>query len=138
MTQLPTAGPVVRRFDMSAQFTALYRISVALSQESNTERALAAILEVLHDHAFMQYGMVCLFDKERNALFVESLHGIDGERKKRPAMSVTAWGRRDRRGDEPASGAGVTAHFRRSAFSRPPEYLRLQPAADWRADSRCG
>ncbi|MEH0873285.1 nif-specific transcriptional activator NifA [Pectobacterium cacticida] len=82
MTQLPTADPVIRRFDLSAQFTALYRISVALSQESNTGRALAAILEVLHDHAFMQYGMVCLFDKERNALFVESLHGIDGERKK--------------------------------------------------------
>ncbi|MCR9003117.1 hypothetical protein [Rahnella perminowiae] len=84
MIQLPTVGPVIRRFDMSAQFTALYRISVALSQESNTGRALAAILEVLHDHAFVQYGMVCLFDKERNALFVESLHGIDGERKKDP------------------------------------------------------
>lgn len=79
MTSISSAGEVIHRFDMSAQFTALYRISVALGQENDGERSLAAILKVLHEQAHMQFGMVCLFDKQRNALFIKKVHGIDEE-----------------------------------------------------------
>jgi Nif-specific regulatory protein len=77
MTQLPVADHTVRRFDMSQQFTALHRISVALSHSTDVGQTLQELITILYEHAFMQYGMVCLFDKHRSALFIEALHGAD-------------------------------------------------------------
>ncbi|AUG99301.1 nif-specific transcriptional activator NifA [Pectobacteriaceae bacterium CE70] len=77
MTHLPDTGKVVWRFDLSQQFTAVQRISVALSRTTEVGKALQAVLRILHDDAFMQHGMICLFDKQRGALVIEALHRAD-------------------------------------------------------------
>ncbi|MCI4185753.1 nif-specific transcriptional activator NifA [Dickeya dianthicola] len=77
MTQVPDTSHVVWRFDLSQQFTAVQRISAALSRASDVGQALQAVLRVLHDDAFMQHGMICLYDPQRGALRVEALHSED-------------------------------------------------------------
>lgn len=77
MTHVPETGNVVWRFDLSQQFTAIQRISVALSRAADVREALQAVLRVLHDDAFMQHGMICLYDKQRSVLAVEALHEAD-------------------------------------------------------------
>ncbi|WP_192457826.1 nif-specific transcriptional activator NifA [Musicola keenii] len=77
MTHLPEAGKVVWRFDLSQQFTAVQRISAALGRSTEVRQALQAVLRALHDDAFMQHGMICLYDKQRGALTVEALHTED-------------------------------------------------------------
>ncbi|XBS67995.1 nif-specific transcriptional activator NifA [Acerihabitans sp. KWT182] len=79
MNHLPTPNHVSRRFDLSQQFTALHKISVALSRSLDMGQTLQAMIQALYEHAFMQYGMVCLFDKTRSALFIEALYGADTE-----------------------------------------------------------
>ncbi|MCO7263540.1 nif-specific transcriptional activator NifA [Dickeya zeae] len=77
MTQAPNTGNVVWRFDLSQQFTAVQRISAALSRANDVGQALQAVLRVLHDDAFMQHSMICLYDPQRGALRVEALHCED-------------------------------------------------------------
>ncbi|NDL62972.1 nif-specific transcriptional activator NifA [Acerihabitans arboris] len=79
MSQLPTTAQASRRFDLSQQFTALHKISVALSRSLDLGQTLEAMIQALYEHAYMQYGMVCLFDKTRSALFIEALYGADTE-----------------------------------------------------------
>ncbi|MEI7346764.1 nif-specific transcriptional activator NifA [Dickeya chrysanthemi] len=77
MTQAPNTGHVVWRFDLSQQFTAVQRISAALSRATEVGQALQAVLRVLHDDAFMQHSMICLYDPQRGALRVEALYCED-------------------------------------------------------------
>lgn len=74
MTQSPDTGNVVWRFDLSQQFTAVQRISLELGRCNSVSDTLQAVLRILHDDAFMQHGMICLFNHERGALTVEALH----------------------------------------------------------------
>ncbi len=74
MTQTPDTGNVVWRFDLSQQFTAVQRISTELGRCNDVSDTLQAVLRILHDDAFMQHGMICLFNHERGALTVEALH----------------------------------------------------------------
>ena len=68
-----------RSLSMQQQLNALHQISVVLSRSLDLEQTLGAMLQSLHDHAQMQYGMVSLFDHDRSALFVQAMHGIDAE-----------------------------------------------------------
>lgn len=77
MPHFPTTERVSRRLDLQQQMAALHKISVALSHSLDLQQTLEAMIQVLHDHAFMQYGMVCLFDKDRSSLFIEALQGSD-------------------------------------------------------------
>ncbi|WP_409159696.1 nif-specific transcriptional activator NifA [Pectobacterium sp. B2J-2] len=73
MTRVPDTGNVVWRFDLSQQFTAIQRISGALSRATTVGEALQSMLRVLHDDAFMQHGMICLYDPQRRVLVLEAL-----------------------------------------------------------------
>ncbi|MBN3216273.1 nif-specific transcriptional activator NifA [Pectobacterium polaris] len=77
MTQAPETNNLVWRFDLSQQFTAIQRISAALGRATEIREALQAVLRVLHTDAFMQHGMICLYDKENGVLAVEALHEAD-------------------------------------------------------------
>ncbi|MCW2484341.1 nif-specific transcriptional activator NifA [Candidatus Symbiopectobacterium sp. NZEC127] len=77
MTRVPDTGTVVWRFDLSQQFTAIQRLSSALSRSTNVREALQSVLRILHDDAFMQHGMICLYDTQRGVLVVEALHQAD-------------------------------------------------------------
>ncbi|MGL4205232.1 MAG: nif-specific transcriptional activator NifA [Aeromonadaceae bacterium] len=76
-TAVPQAAN--RSLSMQQQLNALHQISVVLSRSLDLEQTLGAMLQSLHDHAQMQYGMVSLFDHDRSALFVQAMHGIDAE-----------------------------------------------------------
>jgi Nif-specific regulatory protein len=58
----------VRRFDLSQQFTAMQRISVVLSRATEASKTLQEVLSVLHNDAFMQHGMICLYDSQQEIL----------------------------------------------------------------------
>ncbi|MFJ5317139.1 nif-specific transcriptional activator NifA [Pectobacterium versatile] len=77
MTQAPETNNLVWRFDLSQQFTAIQRISTALGRATEIREALQAVLRVLHNDAFMQHGMICLYDKENGVLAVEALNEAD-------------------------------------------------------------
>ena len=66
-----------RSLSMQQQLTALHQISVVLSRSLELEQTLGTMLQALHDHAQMQYGLVSLFDHDRSALFIQAMHGID-------------------------------------------------------------
>jgi Nif-specific regulatory protein len=72
-----------RPFDLSRQVTTLHHISLALSNSLDLKQLLNTILQVLYQQADMQYGMLCLFDKKRNLLFIDTLYGIDDDTLKR-------------------------------------------------------
>ncbi|WP_434668144.1 nif-specific transcriptional activator NifA [Klebsiella sp. B345] len=63
----------VRRFDLSQQFTAMQRISVILSRATEASKTLQEVLSVLHNDAFMQHGMICLYDSQQEILSIEAL-----------------------------------------------------------------
>ncbi|MGM1331326.1 nif-specific transcriptional activator NifA, partial [Klebsiella michiganensis] len=63
----------VRRFDLSQQFTAMQRISVVLSRATEASKTLQEVLSVLHNDAFMQHGMICLYDSQQEILSIEAL-----------------------------------------------------------------
>jgi len=69
----------MKGLSMQQQLTALHQISVVLSRSLDLEQTLSSMLQALHDHARMQYGLVSLFDQNRSALFVQAMHGIDAE-----------------------------------------------------------
>ena len=64
---------------MQQQLAALHQISVVLSRSLDLEQTLSAMLQSLHEHAQMQFGLVSLFDHNRSALFIQALHGVDPE-----------------------------------------------------------
>ena len=72
---IPESEPdtTVRRFDLSQQFTAMQRISVVLSRATEASKTLQEVLSVLHNDAFMQHGMICLYDSEQEILSIEAL-----------------------------------------------------------------
>lgn len=63
---------------MQQQLAAL-QISVVLSRSLDLEQTLSAMLQSLHEHAQMQFGLVSLFDHNRSALFIQALHGVNPE-----------------------------------------------------------
>jgi len=77
MTQRPESGTTVWRFDLSQQFTAMQRISVVLSRATEISQTLQEVLCVLHNDAFMQHGMLCLYDSKQEILNIEALQEAD-------------------------------------------------------------
>lgn len=77
MTQRPESGTTVWRFDLSQQFTAMQRISVVLSRATEISQTLQEVLCVLHNDAFMQHGMLCLYDSQQEILSIEALQEAD-------------------------------------------------------------
>jgi Nif-specific regulatory protein len=77
MTQRPESGTTVWRFDLSQQFTAMQRISVVLSRATEISQTLQEVLCVLHNDAFMQHGMLCLYDNQQEILSIEALQEAD-------------------------------------------------------------
>ncbi|WP_437887635.1 nif-specific transcriptional activator NifA [Phytobacter sp. V91] len=77
MTQRPESGTTVWRFDLSQQFTAMQRISVVLSRATEISQTLQEVLCVLHNDAFMQHGMLCLYDSQHEILNIEALQEAD-------------------------------------------------------------
>ncbi|MEO3738972.1 nif-specific transcriptional activator NifA [Enterobacter sp. AG5470] len=79
MTQRTESGNPVWRFDLSQQFTAMQRISVVLSRATEIGQTLQEVLCVLHNDAFMQHGMICLYDNQQSILSIEALQEADQE-----------------------------------------------------------
>ena len=79
----------VRRFDLSQQFTAMQRISVVLSRATEASKTLQEVLSVLHNDAFMQHGMICLYDSQQEILSIEALQ----QTRRCPAVRKFATGR---------------------------------------------
>ncbi|MEQ4739839.1 nif-specific transcriptional activator NifA [Klebsiella michiganensis] len=69
----------VRRFDLSQQFTAMQRISVVLSRATEASKTLQEVLSVLHNDAFMQHGMICLYDSQQEILSIEALQQTENQ-----------------------------------------------------------
>ena len=66
-------------FDAEQQLKALHKISVILSRSLNMEETLKQMLCCLHEMAGMQFGMVTLYNEERQGMLVQALHGVDPE-----------------------------------------------------------
>jgi Nif-specific regulatory protein len=66
-------------FDAEQQLKALHQISVILSRSLNMEDTLKQMLSCLHEMAGMQFGMVTLYNDERQGLLVQALHGAAPE-----------------------------------------------------------
>ncbi len=64
---------------MGQQLAALHQISVVLSRSLELEQTLTAMLQSLYEHAQMAHGLVCLFDHNRSALFIQAMQGVDPE-----------------------------------------------------------
>jgi Nif-specific regulatory protein len=77
MTQRTESGTTVWRFDLSQQFTAMQRISEVLSRATEVGQTLQEVLCVLHNNAFMQHGMICLYDSQQAILNIEALQEAD-------------------------------------------------------------
>ena len=70
---------LLQHFDAEQQLKALHRISVILSQSLNMEETLQQMLSCLHELAGMQFGMVTLYNENRQGMLVQALHGADPE-----------------------------------------------------------
>ncbi len=66
-------------FDAEQQLKALHKISVILSRTLNMEETLQQLLCCLHELAGMQFGMVTLYDEDRQGMLVQALHGANPE-----------------------------------------------------------
>ena len=64
---------------MGQQLAALHQISVVLSRSLELEQTLTSMLQSLYEHAQMAHGLVCLFDHNRSALFIQAMQGVDPE-----------------------------------------------------------
>jgi len=62
------------------ELEALFHVSRVLSRSLNLHKTLLAVLEVLHDHAGMQRGMVALVDPDSGEMLVSALHDGDPDR----------------------------------------------------------
>lgn len=56
------------------ELEALYQVSRVLNQSLDFRETLAAVLNVLHDHAKLDHGMLSLLDEETGELFISALH----------------------------------------------------------------
>jgi len=70
---------LVQPFDADQQLRALHKISVILSHSLNMEETLKQMLSCLHEVAGMQFGMVTLYNDERQAMLIQAIHGADPE-----------------------------------------------------------
>ena len=70
---------LLQPFDAEQQLKALHKISVILSRSLNMEETLQQMLCCLHEMAGMQFGMVTLYNEERQGMLVQALHGADPE-----------------------------------------------------------
>jgi len=66
-------------FDADQQLKALHKISVILSHSLNMEETLKQMLSCLHDMAGMQFGMVTLYNDERQGMLIQAIHSADPE-----------------------------------------------------------
>ena len=66
-------------FDADQQLKALHKISVILSHSLNMEETLKQMLSCLHEMAGMQFGMVTLYNDERQGMLIQAIHGADPE-----------------------------------------------------------
>lgn len=48
-----------------------------MTRATSVREVLQSALRILHDDAFMQHGMICLYDTQRAVLTVEALHQAD-------------------------------------------------------------
>ncbi|MFT6927368.1 MAG: Nif-specific regulatory protein [Psychromonas sp.] len=69
----------VQHFGAEQQLNALHKISVILSLSLNMEETLQQMLCCLHELAGMQFGMVTLYNDDRQGLLVQALHGANPE-----------------------------------------------------------
>ncbi len=72
-------GDSAASFGPEQQLKALHKISVILSLSLNMEQTLQQLLSCLHELAGMQFGMVTLYNEDRQGLLVQALHGADPE-----------------------------------------------------------
>ncbi|WP_354624086.1 nif-specific transcriptional activator NifA [Psychromonas sp. MME2] len=70
---------VLKRFDAEQQLVAMHKISVILSLSLNMEQTLQQMLGCLDELAGMQFGMVTLYDDDRQGMLVQALHGANPE-----------------------------------------------------------
>lgn len=70
---------LLKRFDAEQQLIALHQISVILSLSLNMEQTLQQMLGCLDELAGMQFGMVTLYDEDRQGMLVQALHGANPE-----------------------------------------------------------
>jgi len=70
---------VLKPFDAEQQLKALHIISVILSQSLNMEETLKQMLSCLHEIAGMQFGMVTLYNEDKQGMLVQALHGAAPE-----------------------------------------------------------
>ncbi len=56
------------------ELEALYQVSRVLNQSLDFRETLVAVLEVLHDYAKLDHGMLSLLDEETGELFISALH----------------------------------------------------------------
>ena len=73
---------------MGQQLAALHQISVVLSRSLELEQTLTSMLQSLYEHAQMAHGLVCLFDHNRSALFIQAMQGVDPEVVKERGFSL--------------------------------------------------
>jgi len=66
-------------FDAEQQLKALHKISVILSHSLNMEETLQQMLSCLHEMAAMQFGMVTLYNDQRQGMLIQAIHGADPE-----------------------------------------------------------
>ncbi len=59
------------------ELEALYQVSRVLNQSLDFRETLVAVLEVLHDYAELDHGMLSLLDEETGELFISALHKQD-------------------------------------------------------------
>jgi Nif-specific regulatory protein len=64
---------------VEAQIEAIYKVSQVLSRSLNLNETLKGVLEKLHAHAGMQWGMVTLLEPETGALLLSAVHRADRE-----------------------------------------------------------
>jgi Nif-specific regulatory protein len=70
---------LLQDFDAEQQLKALHKISVILSRSLNMEETLQQMLSCLHELAGMQFGMVTLYNEDRQGMLIQALHGADPE-----------------------------------------------------------
>jgi Nif-specific regulatory protein len=56
------------------ELESLYQVSRVLNQSLDFRETLVAVLEVLHDYAKLDHGMLSLLDEESGELFISALH----------------------------------------------------------------
>ncbi|MEJ2529417.1 MAG: GAF domain-containing protein, partial [Gammaproteobacteria bacterium] len=59
---------------VETELEALYQVSRVLNQSLDFRETLCAVLEVLHDYAKLDHGMLSLLDEESGELFISALH----------------------------------------------------------------